>query len=801
MTNHWIDLKNTDCALIIGSNPAENHPISFKWLTKAREERGAKIIHVDPRFTRTSAKSDIYAKLRSGTDIAFIGGMINYILQNNLYNREYVANFTNAAALVVPDYKFEEGLFSGYDPEKRKYNQDTWKFQADTAGKTMKDPTLNNPQCVLNVMKRHYSRYDIDTVCRVTGTPKDVYLDVVKTYAATAAREKSGTICYAMGTTQHTVGSQNVRIYAMLQLLLGNIGVPGGGVNAMRGESNVQGSTDFGLLFHITPGYLNTPKTTSDYLNLQAYNAKETVKTSYWVNRPKFFVSYLKAMYGSAATPDNEFGYQYFPKYDATRNYSHIAVFESMDKGTVKGLFCFGQNPVVAGPSANLEAGALSKLDWLVAADLWETETSAFWKRPDVDPKSINTEVFLLPACASFEKQGSISNSGRWIQWRWKGAEPVGESRADLDIIHQLARRLKKAYTGSSNPQDEPIRSLSWDYGNSEECDIEKVVKEVNGYNTADNKPLSGFGNLKDDGSTCSGNWIMCGMYPEEGKNVAQNRDNKDTKGNIGSYLNWSFAWPANRRIIYNRASADPSGQPWAKDKAVIWWDPLSLDKATGKLGKWVGYDVPDFKPTVAPSTEDGVFVGNKPFIMRPDGLGGLFANMNEGPLPEHYEPWDTPLGKNPFSGQLLNPVVKIWRKEQQGTPDKYPIVATTYRLSEHWQAGAMTRNLPWLAELMPCMFVEMSPELAAEKGIRNGDEVLVVSARGEIKAFAMVTERFEPFEIDGRKVHQVGMPWHYGYQGIATGDIANKLTPHIGDGNSMIPEYKAFLVDVRRAG
>jgi len=801
MTNHWIDLRNTDCALIIGGNPAENHPISFKWLNKAKEERGAKIIHVDPRFTRTSAKADIYAKLRSGTDIAFIGGMINYILQNNLYNREYVLNYTNAATLVAPEYKFEDGIFSGYNKEKRKYKQDTWKYQTDAGEKPLTDATLASPQCVLNIMKKHYARYDIDTVCRVTGTPKDVYEEIIKTYAATAAKDKSGTICYAMGTTQHTVGSQNVRSYAILQLLLGNIGTPGGGVNALRGESNVQGSTDFGLLFHITPGYMNTPKTVPENVNLKAYLEKETVKTSFWVNRPKFFISYLKAMYGPAATPANEFAYQNFPKYDAAKNYSHIAIFENMAKDKIKGLFCFGQNPVVAGPNSDVEADALSKLDWLVAVDLWETETSVFWKRPGAEARSINTEVFLLPACASFEKQGSVANSGRWLQWRWQGVKPVGQSRADLDIIHQLARRLKKAYAGSPDPKDAPFRDLSWDYGDSEECDIEKVVKEINGYDTVTGKPVPKFADLKDDGSTCSGNWIMCGMYPEDGKNLMQRRDNKDTKGNIGSYLNWSYAWPANRRIIYNRASADPAGQPWSKDKAVIWWDPLGVDKATGKVGKWSGYDVPDFKGTVAPNAQDGIFIGNRPFIMRPDGLGGLFANLNEGPLPEHYEPWDSPLAKNPFSGQMLNPVVKIWRKDQQGTPDKFPIVATTYRVSEHWQAGAMTRNLPWLAELMPAMFVEMSPALAKEKGINNGDEVIVTSARGEIKAYAMVTERFQVFEIDGKTVHQVGMPWHFGYQGIATGDIANKLTPHIGDGNTMMPEYKAFLVDVRRAG
>ncbi|ADG81637.1 formate dehydrogenase, alpha subunit [Thermincola potens JR] len=800
MTNHWIDLKNTDLALIIGGNPAENHPMSFKWLTKAREERGARIIHVDPRFTRTSAKADIYAKLRSGTDIAFIGGIINYLLQNELYNKEYVLNYTNAATLVNPGYKFEDGLFSGYNAEKRKYKQETWDFQKDPDGKVLKDPTLKNPLCVLNIMKKHYERYDIDTVCRVTGTPKEVYRQVLEEVAKTAAKDKSMTIMYAMGTTQHTVGSQNVRSYAILQLLLGNIGIPGGGINAMRGESNVQGSTDFGLLFHIIPGYINTPKTTPDYVNLAAYLNKEVPKTSFWANKDKFFISYLKAMWGDAATPENEFAYHYLPKYDAARNYSHIALFEAMAKGDIKGLMAWGQNPVVAGPNANNEAKAMENLDWLCVVELWETETAAFWKRPGADPRNIKTEVFLLPACASYEKQGSISNSGRWIQWRWKGVDPVGEARADLDIIYQLGKRLKELYKDSTRPEDAPIRDLTWDYGQGEECDIEMVAREISGYTVADKKPVKNFTKLAADGSTACGCWVMSGMIDETGKNLAQRRDNKDDSP-VGNYLNWAYAWPVNRRILYNRASADLTGKPWSQEKADIWWDPLAVDKATGAVGKWVGYDVPDFKVTCGPNAVDGVFDGKKPFIMRPDGLGGLFAAMNDGPLPEHYEPWDTPLEVNPFSGQKLNPVVKVWRPDEQGTPDKFPIVATTYRVSEHWQAGAMTRNIPWLAELFPEMYVEIGEDLAREKGIKNGDEVIVASARGEIKCYAMVTKRFQAFEIDGKTVHQVGLPWHFGFQGYATGEIANKLTPHIGDGNSMIPEYKAFLVNIRRAG
>lgn len=796
MTNHYIDFKNTDCALIMGSNAAENHPMGFKWLLAARQERGAKIIHVDPRFTRTSAQADIYAPLRSGTDIAFIGGMINYILQNNLYWKEYVVKYTNAPFLVSEKYDFQDGLFSGYDPQGRKYDQSFWAFQMDTSDpekpKPLKDETLQHPRCVFQLLKKHYSRYDLDTVSAVTGTPKDLLVKVYEAFAATGKPDKSGTILYAMGTTQHTVGSQNVRAYVILQLLLGNIGVPGGGINALRGESNVQGSTDFGLLFGNLPGYLNAPVNTPEYATLEGYLKKETPKTSYWVNRPKFMVSYLKALYGPAATKENEFCYQYLPKRDAKKNYSHIALFEAMSRGEIKGLMCWGQNPVVGGPSANKEAAALANLDWLVAVDLWETETAAFWKRPGVNSSEIKTEVFLLPAAASYEKEGSISNSGRWAQYRWKGAEPVGESRADLDIIHQLALRLKKAYAGSKAAKDQPIVQLWWDYGEGEECDIDRVAKEISGYDLKTGQQLITFGNLMDDGSTVSGCWIYCGSYTDKG-NLMKRRDNTDTTG-LGQYLNWSWVWPVNRRILYNRCSADPSGKPWSQDKALIWWDPTLVgDPVKGTLGKWTGKDVPDFNATLAPNAPGG----QDPFIMMPHGVGGIFANLNEGPFPEHYEPWESPV-KNLLSSVQFNPVVKVWEPEKQGTPEKFPIVATTYRVTEHWQAGAMTRNLPWLAELVPAMFVEISESLAKAKGIRNGQKVIVSSTRGEIEAIAVVTPRLKPLVVNGQPVEEVGLIWHFGYQGIVTGDIANKLTPHIGDGNTMIPEYKAFLVDVR---
>ncbi len=786
MTNHWNDLQHTDVAMIIGANPAENHPISFRWLLKARE-RGAKIISVDPRFTRTSSQADLYAPLRSGTDIAFIGGMINYAIENNLIHKEYVAHYTNAAFLLDEGFGYDDGLFTGYEEAERKYDKSTWSFQQDEEGNIKKDYTLENPRTVFQVIKKHYSRYDADTVANVVGMPKEDFLKVAEQFCSTGAVEKTGTIMYAMGTTQHTVGTQNVRSYAMLQLLLGNIGRPGGGVNALRGESNVQGSTDFALLYHILPGYIGTPTAIPEHSTLEKYLEKETPASGYWSNKPKFMVSLLKAFYGPNGTKENEFGYQYLAK--GNKNYSHISLFEAMYANQIKGMFAFGTNPVVGGPNAGKEKEAMANLDWLVAADLWETETAAFWqKEAGSDPSKIKTEVFLLPAAASYEKEGTVSNSGRWMQYRWKAIEPKGDSKADLEVINMLALRLKELYKGGSTPADKPVQALHWNYGHGEHPDIDLVSREINGYDTNTGKLVQNFTKLADDGSTCSGNWIYSGFYPEEGKNLSKRRDNKDT--GMGNFLNWSFAWPVNRRILYNRASADLNGKPWAKDKENIWWDPAKKE--------WTGHDVPDFGKTKAP-TDPG---GKDPFIMLPDGVGSIFSKAPaDGPYPEHYEPFESPV-PNAFSSQEINPTIKIWtgKHNPKGAKKDFPIVATTYRVTEHWQSGAMTRNQEWLSELMPHMYVEMSEELAKEKGIKNKDKIMISSARGEIEAFAMVTKRFKPYTVRGEKIHQVGMPWHFGYKGFVTGGTANRLTPHIGDANTMIPEYKAFLCNVRRA-
>lgn len=808
MTNHWIDLKNSDCIFVIGANPAENHPASMYWVNAAID-KGAKLVVVDPRFTRTAAKAHIYAPIRSGTDIVFLGGMINYILENELYHKEYVVNFTNAATLISPDFKGPadlDGLFSGYDPTKRAYDRSTWAYQRDADGNIKRDETLQDPNCVFQLLKKHYARYTPDVVSRITGCPKDQFLKVTETFATTGEPGKSGTILYAMGQTQHTVGSQNVRAIAILQLLLGNIGVPGGGVNALRGESNVQGSTDMGVLFHVLPGYIGTPAAAS-HKDLAEYIQKETPKTSYWANKPKFLVSLLKAWWGAAATKENDFYFDYLPK--RAGDHSWISLFHALAEGKIKGMFLMGQNPAVSGPNTRMERKSLGNLDWMVVMELFETETAGFWHAPGVDPKDVKTEVFLLPAADALEKAGSIVTSGRLIQWRPAVARAPGDAQTDIWILDRLMKAVKQAYAGSTAAKDKGILDLVWDYGDPP--DPERIAMEINGYWAADVVDDKGnvvgkkgdlfttFGVLRDDGTTACGCWIYAGYFATaddgEGRRLpaCKRRGTKDP-GGLGTYPYWGWVWPINRHIIYNRCSADANGKPWSQEKALIWWDENQK--------RWVGYDVPDFVPTRAP-TDPG---GKDPFIMLTDGKGWLFGPLADGPFPEHYEPLESPV-KNLLSGTQNNPVIKLWTTDQDkeigdrvGTADKFPIVATTYRLVEHWQAGAMSRTLPWLAEAQPDLFVEMSKDLASRKGIRNGDKVVVTSARGEITAVAIVTDRVQPMVVDGKKVDLVGMPWHFGWAGIATGDVVNDLTPHVGDPNTMIPEYKAFLVDIRKA-
>ncbi len=794
MTNHWIDIRNADVIMIIGSNAAENHPISFKWVQTALD-RGARLISVDPRFTRTSSLAHLYVPIRSGTDIAFMGGLINYILQNEKYHKEYVAAYTNAGFLIHPDFGFKDGHFSGYNPETRSYDKSTWSYQLDENGVPKQDLSLQDSQCVFQHLKRHYSRYDLDTVSKITGASRDALKQAYELYSSTGEPGKAGTIMYAMGATQHTYGTQNVRSYAIVQLLLGNIGVAGGGINALRGLHNVQGSTDMCLLFHILPGYLKTPVEADE--TLEAHLARATPKTNdpksvnWWKNYPKYMVSLLKAWWGDAATPDNEFAYQFLPKNSG--NYSHISLFEAMYEGVIKGLIVLGQNPAVGGPNANMERKAMENLEWLVVSELWETETASFWKRPGVNPADIKTEVFLLPAAAWVEREGSVTNSGRWVQWRFKAVTPPGDAREDLWIVNQIMRRVRNLYATEGGTFAEPIVKLTWNYGDGTP-DVEQIAREISGTALVDLKDKDGnvivkagqqvknFTQLRDDGSTACGNWLY-NYYTEEG-NLAKRRIIEDPSG-IGLYPQWGWAWPVNRRIIYNRASVHPvTGEPWDKEHPVIVWDAANK--------KWTG-DVPD--GGTPPNTIHA-------FIMKPEGHARIFGfGRADGPFPEHYEPWESPV-RNILSKAQTNPAIKIWASalDYKGEADKYPIVASTYRLTEHMQAGAMTRNLPWLVELQPELFVEISEELAAEKDIKPGDRVIVESARGQVQGVAIVTKRLRPFNINGQVVHEIGVPWHWGYSGIATGDSANVLTPHIGDANTMIPEYKAFLCDVRKA-
>jgi formate dehydrogenase major subunit len=805
MTNHWIDIGNSDCILIMGSNAASNHPISFKWVTKAMKG-GAKLLSVDPRFTQSSSKADIYSPLRSGTDIAFLGGMINYIIENKLYPEEYVAYYTNASFVLGKKYGFKDGLFSGYDPKTRSYDKSFWKEEFDKEGIPVKDYTLKNDRCVFQELKKHFSRYTLDKVSAITGASKKDLVEVYKTYAATGKPGKAGTIMYAMGWTQHTVGVQNIRAMCIIQFLLGNMGVAGGGVNALRGESNVQGSTDHCLLYNIIPGYMATPNTKlpklADYLNRRA-KSKDPLSANWWQNEPKYMVSFLKAMFGDAATPENDFGYDWMPKIEAGKSYSWLDLFDVMYRGEFTGFFAWGQNPACSGANANKTREALSKLDWMVNVNLFENETGSFWKGPGMDPKKIKTEVFFLPCAASLEKEGSITNSGRWMQWRYKAAEPPGDAKPDGDIMVELFDEIRELYKKEKGVFPDPIVNLKWDYTTNGRFDSHKVAKQVNGYFLKDvtigkdthkkGTLVPSFALLQADGSTSSGNWLYCNSYTEKG-NMAARRSTEDKSG-IGLYSEWAWCWPVNRRIIYNRASVDRHGNPWDKEQPVIKW--------TGE--KWVG-DVPDggWPPML---TADGKLNEKTkyPFIMLVDGFGHVFGpGLKDGPFPEHYEPLECPIDKNLMSSQFINPTIKKFGTafDKWATCDpRYPIVATTYRVTEHWQTGVMTRYQPWLLEAEPQQFCEMSEQLAKLKGIKNGDKVIVESARGRVTAVAIVTKRFQPFNIGGTTIHEMGLPWCFGWVTPKDGgDSSNLLTPSVGDPNTAIPETKAFMANVRKA-
>jgi len=800
MTQHWIDIKNANAVLIIGSNAAEHHPISFKWVLKAKDA-GAAVIHVDPKFSRTSARSDLHVPLRSGTDIAFMGGMVKYILEKDLIQKEYVTEYTNASFIVGDDYKFEDGLFSGYDPEKRKYDQKLWAFAKDDNGVSKRDKTLKDPRCVYQLLKKHYERYDLDTVSSITGVSKDNLLAVYETYAATGKPDKAGTIMYALGWTQHSVGVQNIRLGAMVQLLLGNIGVAGGGVNALRGEPNVQGSTDHALLWHIIPGYNAVPTsawpTLEDYLKANTPVTNDPKSVNWWSNRPKYVVSLLKGWFGDKATAENGFCYDLLPKVEPGVDYASMFMFDKMYAGKIKGGMIFGHNPCVSMPNSHKVRAGMQKLDWLVMGEVHDTETSSFWRQPGLDPKKIKTEVFLLPSCQRGEKDGTTSNSGRWHQWHHKGTEPAGQSKPMGWMIVEIMKRVRALYEKEKGTFPEGILTHEW----PTEYDPEEIAQRINGRFTKDvtindksykkGQQVPSFPSLQADGSTSSLNWLYCGCYPEAGKNLAKRRDHTQTpmQAKLGLFPNYTWAWPVNRRLLYNRASVDPQGNPFNPDLPVILWED----------GKWVG-DIPD-----GPAPPMAMEGGKYPFIMQTEGHGALYGpGRVDGPFPEHYEPVETPLTKNPFSKQLSSPCAKLPKSDldllaKPGDPN-FPIVLTTYNMTEHWCGGGDTRNTPYLLEAEPQIYVEMSHELAAEKGIKNGEPVVVESIRGKVEAIAMVTVRITPFQVEGKTVHLIGMPFCFGWTTPGCGDATNRLTPNVGEPNVTIPEFKACLVNIRKA-
>ena len=819
MTTNLIDMQNSD-VIMATSNMAENHPVGFQWVMKAKE-RGAKLIHVDPRYTRTSAAADIHLPLRSGTNIAFFGGLINYAIAKNLYFRDYVVHYTNASFLIDPAFKTPtdlDGLFTGYDPAKKVYDRSSWKYQVDSEGNPRRDNTLKDPQTVFQLLKRHYSRYTPDMIEKVCGIPKAKFEEVAQLYCSNSGPEKTGAITYALNLTQHTNGVENIRSLCMLQLLLGNVGRPGGGVVALRGHANVQGATDLELLYHELPGYLPMPLR-DQHPDLKTYLERETPKGGFWVNRPKFMVSLLKAFYGDAATKDNDFGYQWLPKRASADAYSHQHMFVDMYEGKIKGFLADGQNPAVGGPNAKLTRAAMAKLDWLLVVDIFLTETAEFWKAPGINAQDIKTEVFFLPAAPAAEKDGSLTNTMRLIQWHDKAVTPPGDVHSDADFFCSLAHRLQKLYAGSKKDRDKGFLAANFTYGaKPDEPEMVEVLKEINGVATEDitdkdgklvyrkGQPLNSFAHLTDDGKTTSGCWIYTGVTVEvDGKlvNKAAGRKPADDKDYLAH--GWGFAWPANRRILYNRAAADLRGKPWSEKKKLIWWDANAPGQKPEDKGKWVGLDIPDFNAFLAPEAKNG----DKPFIMRTDLVGGFFGPLNDGPFPEHYEPVESPT-KNLLSKRQINPAVKIWDVADGknvlapvGSAD-YPYVITTYRLTEHHLSGVMSRYLPMLAELHHSHFAEISHELARELGIENGEKITVLSPRGKVHVTAMVTHRIKPFTINGKTVHQIGVPWHWGWKGVdelpgSRGDITNDLSATVGDPNVYIQETKAFVCNVKK--
>ncbi len=825
MTNGWVDIKNADVILAMGGNPAENHPVGFKWFMEAKRTRNAKLVVVDPRFTRTAAVADVYAPLRPGTDIAFLLGLIHYTIEKKRYHEDYVKLHTNGPFVINDKFAFEDGLFSGFDGEKGEYKKESWGYTADEGTKAYAtDASLENPNCVFQLLKKHVSRYTPEMVEKICGTPKDAFLKVADIVTSTGVPERVGTITYALGWTQHSVGVQIIRAGAMLQLLLGNVGRPGGGVNAFRGHSNIQGATDTAGNTEWLPGYLRTPMDAQQTLQ-QHYDASipKTLNgapwpsMNYWTNYPKFMVSLLKATYGKASTADNEWAYAWLPKVSSPREFSWLYIFDDMynqkvkraggDESGPEGFITFGMNPVGLGPNSKKMVAALSKLKWMVVVENSEVETASFWKAPaEYEPpaaSSIQTEVYLLPAANFAEKDGTFTNSARWMQWKWKALEPPGQAKTDQEIVARMFLAVQALYQKEGGTFPDPILNTDWSYSDKWSPDLGEALKEMNGRALTDVKDdkdptkiirpagqqVAGYGELKDDGSTMCGNWLHSGVYTEAGNN-AQKRSTADPMG-LGGYHNWGFSWPSNRRVMYNRASADANGKAWDPKRPGIVWNG----------SKWVG-DVPDMKPDAPPGTFGA-------FIMLPEGVGRLYSPVvGDGPFPEHYEAVEAAVA-NPLHPKVTsNPVAVAMTakfktpKDVRGENKDYPIVCTTYRLTEHFHYWTQHQDAGRLNELQPGFFVEIPEGLAREKGIANGGRVTVTSARGSVSGVAMVTKRLPALTIDGKPVWQIGMPIHWGYAGAKSheGPLANTLTPTALDPNTWTPEFKAFLVKLEKA-
>jgi formate dehydrogenase major subunit len=828
-TTNLQDLQNADCILIQGSNMAEAHPVGFRHPMIAKQ-KGAKLIHVDPRFTRTSAMCDIYAPLRPGTDIAFLGGLINYVIENERYFEEYVKSYTNAATLITEDFEDADptGIFSGWDEERQGYNGESWRYEgmpirhASVGGSQdallgeagqggqhsggvhegrlhPNDPSLRHPRCVFQILKSHFARYTPEMVERVTGCPREAFLKVAETICENSGRERTTAFCYAVGWTQHTKGVQIIRTAAILQLLLGNIGRPGGGVMALRGHATIQGSTDIATLYDVLPGYIPMPDVAKKHDTWREYVETETAETGWWSNFPRYATSLMKAWYGEAFDSEDGRLFDHFPRLSG--DHSYYPTIMSMKDGEVKGCFVFGQNFAVGGPHVTMARDGLRNLDWLVVLDAYPIETAEAWKLDGVDPRECGVEVFFMPSALVAEKDGSFTQTQRLLQWHDKAVEPPGDARSDAWFVYHLGRRIKELYRDSTQPRDSLVEALTWDYpteGEREEPRIESVLKEIHGYKIETGEPVGGFAELEDDGSTACGGWIYSGVYAD-GANRARDRRPGDNPN-----LEWGWAWPMNRRILYNRASADPEGRPWSERKRYVWWD--------GEEGRWVGDDVPDFEATKPPSYRPdaesrGVdaLPGDGPFIMNGDGRGWLFApvGLEDGPLPVHYEPIESPVPNLLYDNVQYDPAARTFdRPDNPYNPPqdpRFPYVVTTYRLTEHHTSGAMSRWIPWLSELQPELFCEINPELAGEKGIGNTDWVTISTSRGKVHARALLTDRVPVHDFDGRRIHTIGLPYHWGPNGLVTGDVVNDLMPVALEANVAIHEAKAFTANLEK--